>query len=239
MQRLSVPLWTRVEVIYDTWEGTGAEAFELKWAIVGKLSRVSKWRCLHSKRGNSTFCFLIYRLNMPSIHPWTGSTRQLTRGFRERMELSENPLWKIPSLFGKGWFFSPLLESALQTHTWTLIPLLKCSKVKSKTGRLKKTCINPSSFTCTWSSLLVCRKRCLKKSRREHFLTRMRSVVPSARWAEGDRPFGLRGHAQLILAALMAINFPRITLQPRLPSEKDGSGESEHDPTCTLLRRTF
>lgn len=33
----------------------------------------------------------------------------------------------------------------------------------------------------TWSSLLVCRRRCLRKSKREHFRTRMRSVVPSAR----------------------------------------------------------
>lgn len=33
----------------------------------------------------------------------------------------------------------------------------------------------------TWSSLLVCRSRCLRKSKREHFRTRMRSVVPSAR----------------------------------------------------------
>lgn len=33
----------------------------------------------------------------------------------------------------------------------------------------------------TWSSLLVCLRRCLRKSNREHFRTRMRSVVPSAR----------------------------------------------------------
>lgn len=70
----------------------------------------------------------------------------------------------------------------------------------------------PSSHT--WSSLLVCRRRCLKKSRREHFLTRMRSALPSARWAEGERPLGLRGHAQLIQAALIAMNFPWITFQP-------------------------
>lgn len=61
----------------------------------------------------------------------------------------------------------------------------------------------------TWSSLLVWRSRWRRKSRREHFLTRMRSVVPSARWAAGDRPLGLRGHAQLILAAFIARNFPR------------------------------
>lgn len=73
----------------------------------------------------------------------------------------------------------------------------------------------------TWSSLLVCRSRCRKKSSREHFLTRMRSVVPSARWAEGDRPLGLRGHAQLIQAALMARNFPLMTVQPSLPSERE------------------
>jgi len=30
MQRLPGPLWIGVEVIYDTWEGTRAEAFELK-----------------------------------------------------------------------------------------------------------------------------------------------------------------------------------------------------------------
>lgn len=71
----------------------------------------------------------------------------------------------------------------------------------------------------TWSSLFMCRRRCLKKSRREHFLTRIRSVVPSARWAEGDRPFGLRGHAQLMLAELMAMNLPWITFQSLLPSE--------------------
>lgn len=76
-------------------------------------------------------------------------------------------------------------------------------------------------FCPTWSSLFVCRRRCLKKSKREHFLTRIRSAVPSARWAEGDRPLGLRGHAQLIFAALMAINFPWITLQPLLPSETE------------------
>lgn len=67
-------------------------------------------------------------------------------------------------------------------------------------------------FWFTWSSLLVCRRRCLRKSKREHFRTRMRSVVPSARWAAGERPLGLRGQAQLILAALMARNFPRIVL---------------------------
>lgn len=93
----------------------------------------------------------------------------------------------------------------------------KCSEVKSHAGTLKTA--HFYSLSPTWSSLLVCRRRCLKKSRREHFLTRMRSVVPSARWAEGDRPLGLRGHAQLMLAALMAMNFPRITLQPPLPSE--------------------
>lgn len=66
---------------------------------------------------------------------------------------------------------------------------------------------------CTWSSLLVCRRRCRRKWKREHFRTRMRSVLPSARWAEGERPLGLRGHAQLMQAALMARNFPWITLQ--------------------------
>lgn len=66
---------------------------------------------------------------------------------------------------------------------------------------------------CTWSFLLVCRRRCRRKWKREHLRTRMRSVFPSARWAEGERPLGLRGHAQLMQAALMARNFPWITLQ--------------------------
>lgn len=71
----------------------------------------------------------------------------------------------------------------------------------------------------TWSSLQVCRRRCLKKSKREHFRTRMRSVVPSARWAAGERPSGLRGQAQLIPAAFIARNFPRIVLHSPSLSE--------------------
>ena len=94
------------------------------------------------------------------------------------------------------------------------------------------------SLSPTWSSLLVCRSRCLKKSRREHFLTRMRSVVPSARWAEGDRPLGLRGHAQLMLAALMAMNFPRITLQPPLPSDT-ATHTHTHTHTFYLVVRVY
>lgn len=70
----------------------------------------------------------------------------------------------------------------------------------------------------TWSSLLVCRRRCLRKLKREHFRTRMRSVVPSARWAAGERPLGLRGQAQLMLAAFIARNFPRIVLHSPLLS---------------------
>ncbi len=71
----------------------------------------------------------------------------------------------------------------------------------------------------TWSSLLVWRSRWLRKSSREHFLTRMRSVVPSAKCADGDRPLGLRGHAQLMLAALMAKNFPLMTVHVSWHSE--------------------
>lgn len=114
-----------------------------------------------------------------------------------------------------------LFHAKKQNINWVMFPLgntLESSlKLNQNTARIIS--FNGNFFMPTWSSLLMCRRRCLKKSRREHFLTRMRSVVPSARWAEGDRPFGLRGHAQLILAALMAINFPRITLQPLLPSE--------------------
>lgn len=95
------------------------------------------------------------------------------------------------------------------------------------------------SWSTTWSPLLVCRRRCLKKSRREHFLTRMRSVVPSARWAEGDRPFGLRGHAQLILAALMAINFPRITLQRLLLSSETEDSRAGAWPHIYLIWLCF
>lgn len=40
----------------------------------------------------------------------------------------------------------------------------------------------------------------------------MRSMVPSAKWAAGERPLGLRGQAQLMLAAFIARNFPRIVL---------------------------
>lgn len=54
MQRLLEPLWTRAEVIYDTWEGTGAKAFELKWTIVGKLSGVSKREVLAQQAGSFT-----------------------------------------------------------------------------------------------------------------------------------------------------------------------------------------
>lgn len=64
----------------------------------------------------------------------------------------------------------------------------------------------------------MCRRRCLRKLKREHFRTRMRSVVPSARWAAGERPLGLRGQAQLMLAAFIARNFPRIVLHSPLLS---------------------
>lgn len=63
-----------------------------------------------------------------------------------------------------------------------------------------------SNFLLTWSSLLVWQRRCLKKPRWEHFWTGLRSVMRSAKWAEGGRPLGLRRHPQLIAAALMAIN---------------------------------
>lgn len=85
----------------------------------------------------------------------------------------------------------------------------------------------------TWSSLLVCRSRCRRKSKREHLRTRMRSVVPSARWAAGDRPLGLRGHAQLMLAALMARNLPRIVRHsPSLSAETER--EREFTALCWL-----
>lgn len=73
--------------------------------------------------------------------------------------------------------------------------------------------VAPSSVV-TWSYLLVWRSRWRRKLNREHLRTRIRSVVPSARWAAGDRPLGLRGQAQLILAALMARNFPLTTPHP-------------------------
>lgn len=114
------------------------------------------------------------------------------------------------------------LIRAVFTPAWVAVEWQKlefegCSSVlrgelKRKPSQSWPTILQPSSHT--WSSLLVCRRRCLKKSRREHFLTRMRSVLPSARWAEGERPLGLRGHAQLIQAALMPMNLPWITLQP-------------------------
>lgn len=91
----------------------------------------------------------------------------------------------------------------------------------------------------TWSSLLVCRRRCVRKSRREHFLTRMRSVVPSARWAEGDRPFGLRGHAQLILAAFIAMNFPRIVLQPPTETEELEQDHAYSSFSCDCFCSTY
>ena len=86
----------------------------------------------------------------------------------------------------------------------------------------------------TWSSLLVCLSRCRRKARREALRTRMRSVVPSARWAAGDRPWGLRGHAQLMLTALMARNFPRTLRQasPGSGSEVRGQCLSDELNVC-------
>ena len=76
----------------------------------------------------------------------------------------------------------------------------------------------------TWSSLLVCRSRWRRKERREALRTRMRSVVPSPRWAAGDRPWGLRGHAQLMLTALIARKRPRTLRQASPGSGVRGQG---------------
>lgn len=120
-----------------------------------------------------------------------------------------NLRWKLVlnSQFG-SWldqsFICPLI-----TETFLRFPLLTVIMwINHKLG-----------WFITWSSLLVCRRRCLRKSKREHFRTRIRSVVPSARWAAGERPLGLRGQAQLILAAFMARNFPRIVLHSPSLSE--------------------
>lgn len=71
----------------------------------------------------------------------------------------------------------------------------------------------------TWSSWFVCLTRYRRKSNLEHLRTRMRSAEPSAKWAAGERPFGLRGQAQLIFTALMARNFPLITFHSSSSSE--------------------
>lgn len=117
-------------------------------------------------------------------------------GFRERAGDFQTGFFRILRLHQPGDFSDPAID-------WE-------SKRNSK-----------RQLGSTWSSLLVCRSRCLRKSKREHLRTRMRSVVPSARWAAGERPLGLRGQAQLMLAALMARNFPLIVLHSLLLSTKE------------------
>lgn len=48
---------------------------------------------------------------------------------------------------------------------------------------------------------------------------RMRSEDPSPKWAAGERPLGLRGHAQDMFVALMARNFPQTTFHSSTSSE--------------------
>lgn len=55
------------------------------------------------------------------------------------------------------------------------------STMKSLLAHLRGSQLIIQPARRTWSSLLVCRRRCLRKWKREHFRTRMRSVVPSAR----------------------------------------------------------
>lgn len=71
----------------------------------------------------------------------------------------------------------------------------------------------------TWSCWLVCRTRNLRKLNLEHFRMRMRSEDPSPKWAAGERPLGLRGHAQDMFVALMARNFPQTTFHSSTSSE--------------------
>ncbi|TNN44488.1 hypothetical protein EYF80_045310 [Liparis tanakae] len=72
----------------------------------------------------------------------------------------------------------------------------------------------------------------------------MRSVVPSARCAAGLRPLGLRGQAQLMLAALMAKNFPLMVLHSPSLSERNTPTKRQvgHFSCCqrdvSLLRTT-
>ena len=78
-------------------------------------------------------------------------------------------------------------------------------------------------MTLTGSPWLVCLTRKRRKLNREHFRMRMRSEEPSPRWAAGERPWGLRGQAQDMLAALMARNCPQRTFHSSTSSEAGGS----------------
>lgn len=75
----------------------------------------------------------------------------------------------------------------------------------------------------TWSRWLVCLMRNLRKLNREHFRMRMRSKDPSPKWAAGERPPGLRAHAQHMFMALMARNFPQTTFHSSSSSAAGGS----------------
>jgi hypothetical protein len=91
----------------------------------------------------------------------------------------------------------------------------------------------------TWSSWFVCRMRNLRKLNLEHFRIRMRSEDPSPRWANGDRPPGLRGQAQDMLVALMARNFPHVTCHSSISSAEDSRWalrSTWHRGSCTACK---
>lgn len=52
----------------------------------------------------------------------------------------------------------------------------------------------------------------------------MRSAVPSARWADGERPFGLRGHELEIQVREIHLNLPStVTHSPEIKTIIKGS----------------
>ena len=71
------------------------------------------------------------------------------------------------------------------------------------------------------------RNRCLMKSKRLHWETRIRSMQPSPRCAYGDMPSGLSSHRQLIVTELMAANFPVTCWHP---------STLDHDPESHTAR---
>lgn len=116
-------------------------------------------------------------------------------------------------------FFTSFLSGSCQTETHRLHTVdLHKGKVKLETSRKQQ--LGPIRFlflqlSCvftfkphTWSWVLVCLWRNLRNLRGWVSQTRMRSPVPSARWAEGERPRGLLAHELDIQVRETHLNVP-------------------------------
>ena len=106
-------------------------------------------------------------------------------------------------------------------------------------GQAVFTLLPSPRFECysTWSCVLVCLWRNLRKLSGWVSHTRMRSPVPSARWAEGERPSGLLGHELDIHVRDTHLNLPSTLTQSPGETKRRGRHLEIKDVTndCTSV----